>query len=1210
MICPTGLFKQYFKLPHILLRTDHQLSTHWSKPTFLLMIKSTLFLSFLITAALQVYSQAPQIENFSMGGFASEAFTTNAFKCIGVGKGGRIWAGTQFGGLYTYDEGFNIWRKSDKLTNVSINDIKADPDSGIWIAQSGQQSQGGNSSIAGGVNYFPLNSDLSMNFYSVQGTTTSADLLSRNVRGLYIDPAYRAAAGRLPRVWAAQSTYITSFNTRRGGLSIGLNPFMPYFSTNNGGYATGVNAVPISEAAGGDSREVWVSVRQNNGGSQILRYKPDGSYIGLHNNSDVPLLPNGFIAQAIHFDAAGNRWIGMRAGGLVIKTPTGWVNMNQSSFFPPGTQVNYNAITSDVYGNVFIGTTNGLLEYKSPDFNPESKPDTVIAYKLYTTADGLPNNNITGLCYDAKNRRLLITSDSGVSFFKKFEPYIRGVVYDVFTAVSDTLQPQLQKKPLRTGVTVRLLRNNIEEEFTIPDVNGIFELKEANETDEYSIEIQYVRGGKTMKYLYSGIRNHTLLEPSFFPETLIQEINDYKDKLIKRCFPVTLYFQSEFSPPLLCTDNFQSTPAFLTGSYESAYGWFYTNTIGAEEHRKRVDNLANYYASLVTVYELGGLATGLTAEAVEKLFDVVESIRGLVEFGIEMRKPGNKASLEQVGEEIDAGLLGMLKAFKDGILFALNKSAGLIKDPKSKKIFERSITSITEVADVAFEAIENGRGQGALKVVLDQLKKILAVGVAIDYYRQDYAQDRHINFVPTASLSAYANQSDFQYPEAYSRLYAPEANSLFKNGSDTFKMRKDNITLLADIAKLADIASTATDAATALALVPGGQIAGAVAKALSYAAKGTKVLAFAAAVYNGAEGAGEVAETSSRILPVAGLNRPARNEYPPVYSDQVQVSQPDSLIARKTRLNNRLSEIQGLLLAPVFDTVAYRNSRKQYRRDDSLFNAALQYTLHDLAAVTDTAIRYVPGFSSRLDRVLDSFVNLQYNLRVTYYLQQIALGFEPNKSVHAPSIDSVSKDLKLVNDSMVNGLVALINMVNSAAISAQPYIVQESFRSIHSKAPGSSGSVTYQFRNHGDVTLPATSIVLRKPGTGYQITSADSVFVGNFAADELKTFTIQFQSPAHDSLAHYKIEVKSGNKVYWTSQGDLYNIDPAKIYSVRNGNWNNAATWNTNTVPVNGSKVYISHTVNVTADVTCRSVEVAAPGKVEVEAGKRVLIIP
>lgn len=1144
------------------------------------------------------------ITNFNMANTGG-IFTTNNFKCIAVGKGNRIWAGTQYGGLYTYDEGFNIWMKSDKLTNVFINDIKADADSGIWIAQSGTASVGGNSNISGGVNYFPVASDISMRFYSVLGTTTSADLISRNARSLYIDQSWGQANNRLPRVWVAQGTYITSFNTRRGGLSVGLRPNPTYFTRYDSGYAAATNATPISEAIGGNNKEVWVAVRQNNGGSQILRYQPSGKYIGTHGTKDTSLFQAGFSAQAIHFDVFGNRWIGLKAGGLIIKTENSWYKMDAPSFFPSGTQVNFNAIISDKYGNVYIGTSNGLLEYQSKDFNPTSSPDYPPSYNHYTTNNGLPSNNITGLAYDEKNGRLLITSDAGVTFMNLREPYIKGVVFDVFCNLDNEKRSYsgYEKLPLRGTTTVRLLKNNIEEEFAYPDANGIFELKKANDTDVYSVEVKSVIEGKTIKYIYNNIRNHTRLLPSLIPDSLIRELKAFKPKLENRCFPLKFSFGLEWNN-VLCTDAFGTGNAFNTNNFDAAYQEFYRPE-GLTDFRTRVDNLATSYLAMATVYNLGGNATDLATDAVSSIFEAVDALKSFVEFGIELKQPATAPTMEQVDEDIKDGTVASITAFKDAIFLGLSKLSPYVK-PESKKFFDLCVSTIGEVADLIVTAFEDGAGAARVKFLADNLKKIVAQTIAARFYKLDYAQEHHQLFVPSAVFSARNLESPHSYDVNFDNLYNPAANSIVKEGQDMYDKRKDNIRILGEVAKVSGIVASSADAATALALV-GGPASAAAVKVFSFAAKGIKVLAFAGAIYQANEGVYELVDLSDNIQPRAGfLMLPSKTGMSTPLN--IGVNLQDSLLARKNRYNQRLSELQVIYSAPVYDVVAYKNKRKQLSIEDSLYNAALKNAVNALYSTTDSAIVKIPGFNDRLTRVIDSFVSHQYALRHALYYQNIAFILAANKTVYAPGLDSLSNEIKLANDSAVNGLGSLINQINANNIPSLPYLVQESYQMNHSRIPGSAGTVTYRFKNHGSTAQQNVSFKISQPGSGYTITSPDSVHVGTIQPGETKQVSFSFQSPLHDSLVHYVVSVKASNGIYRNVSGVFYVSDPTKVYSVKNGNWNDPATWSTNTVPNANSRVYLTHAVTVTADAICKSLTMYNPGNVTVNSGKRIVL--
>jgi ligand-binding sensor domain-containing protein len=88
-----------------------------------------------------------------------------------------------------------------------------------------------------------------------------------------------------------------------------------------------------------------------------------------------------------------------------------WKRITDPLIFPAGAIVNNNAITHDRYGYVYIGTSNGLLI-----FNGGSAVDNPVGWTRLTTDDGLLSNNVTGVAYDYKNGRVLLTTDAGISF--------------------------------------------------------------------------------------------------------------------------------------------------------------------------------------------------------------------------------------------------------------------------------------------------------------------------------------------------------------------------------------------------------------------------------------------------------------------------------------------------------------------------------------------------------------------------------------------------------------------------------------------------------------------------------------------------------------------------------------------------------------------------------------------------------------------------
>lgn len=411
------------------------------------------------------YAQIPaDFRNFTMANTPS-VFTTNNFKTIAVDRFGAVWAGSQYGGLYTFVTSSNTWIKSTTLTNVFINDIKADPKGGIWVAQSGTQgATATEGNRQGAVSYFSDETYATIADYGVDAIGNGG-LNSRNVRAIWIDTA-TANKGELglPRVFATQGGFLTNGNTKAGGIAIGTNPPGSWlFGKINKGLQIFPNTniqstgTPFCEAVGGNRHEMWVSVRTNYGGSEILRYDPKtGAFLGGYDSlgafsnkrryykdlkpaytsaETLGKLRPGFRVAAIHFDGENRKWVGMQAGfgGLVVVEGSVWTKLNLSAFLADGFGVNNNAITEDEEGNVFIGTTAGLLMYKAGE-----NPTNSNSYQLITINNGLPSNNITGLCADVKNQRILIATDAGLSFWSRRKPVAVTLGWDYSFPLLDT----------------------------------------------------------------------------------------------------------------------------------------------------------------------------------------------------------------------------------------------------------------------------------------------------------------------------------------------------------------------------------------------------------------------------------------------------------------------------------------------------------------------------------------------------------------------------------------------------------------------------------------------------------------------------------------------------------------------------------------------------------------------------------------------------
>lgn len=331
-------------------------------------------------------------------------FASNFFTSIAVGKGGYIWAGTANNGLYFYNGKFWV-KDTTAITNNSIVQILPDKDGGIWVAQAGYGSANANT---GGVNYFSDSTFASNNYYSV-----SSGLHSRNVRSIYVDNTRENAISGKPKVWAASLGQITGGTSSAGGIGVGENFVTSFFTKINQGIdrAGGTGGV---QTIGGNAKEIWAYSTKNFGKDQILRYNAE-------TNDSMPSydytntgggLPQSFTAKAIYIDAKGNRWLGLNTPGVIVQD---WINtwhtINPASIFPAGSIVTNNAIVGDKMGKVYMGTSAGLVVYKGGNIDQAS------SYRLLTTANGLPSNNVRAVAVDTIHYKLLVATDNGIVFF-------------------------------------------------------------------------------------------------------------------------------------------------------------------------------------------------------------------------------------------------------------------------------------------------------------------------------------------------------------------------------------------------------------------------------------------------------------------------------------------------------------------------------------------------------------------------------------------------------------------------------------------------------------------------------------------------------------------------------------------------------------------------------------------------------------------------
>lgn len=355
----------------------------------------------------------PREENQLFTQCNTAAFTTNNFTCVGVGKNGVVWAGSSQAGLYNYYGG--RWRQYGAYINNLYQDIEADKNGGIWVAQSGYN---GAQAQTGGMLYFPDSLfPPSANYYGAL-----AGLPSRYPRSVFIDTS-RINVGQggtiNPLVWTANFATITAGVSSNGGLGRGFDPAAPNFTAIRTGLEPGdvTGGTASCYVLGGNSSEIVVATQNNFGMSQLLRYNAiTNEFTGTYDTTNALGgfgLGANFVTRAIYFDKPGRMWVSVNGVGLMVHdTNNIWRRINYPKIFPASPFFYNNAIAGDTSGNVYIGTSSGLIVFTSG-----KQLDKDSAFTLYTTANGLPSNNVKHIAVDTMRKKLILATDAGIMFW-------------------------------------------------------------------------------------------------------------------------------------------------------------------------------------------------------------------------------------------------------------------------------------------------------------------------------------------------------------------------------------------------------------------------------------------------------------------------------------------------------------------------------------------------------------------------------------------------------------------------------------------------------------------------------------------------------------------------------------------------------------------------------------------------------------------------
>lgn len=371
-----------------------------------------------------------------------------SFTCIALDDADNVFAGTNGKGLYKYDKtNWKKWNLLQPAFSKSYLRQLAIKGNEVWVASSGyvlymgSGAAGNNNNFYGGAFKLDNNYALKSIYYKgrpVLGQAISGGPPTRYVLGMFIDssgvpwaaasyqdsvtyPAivnynarYHYVPGAVGRFNGQNFDFITGADLPDPtGILLGIGN-----NYKDDSYSIGKRRVCRSITQVGN--EMWVG---SDGYDQaagnlitagILRYDLSGNYLGKfdENTTGIPfgLTNTSFGPWSLYQDVKGRVWVSMSGfRGIAVRDTNGvWTNVGIPPGFP-NTVYRANAIAGNSRGEVFFGTSNGLVVYKG---NGSFTSDT--SYKLYTTANGLSSNSIAGVAV-GKDESIWLATSAGVN---------------------------------------------------------------------------------------------------------------------------------------------------------------------------------------------------------------------------------------------------------------------------------------------------------------------------------------------------------------------------------------------------------------------------------------------------------------------------------------------------------------------------------------------------------------------------------------------------------------------------------------------------------------------------------------------------------------------------------------------------------------------------------------------------------------------------
>jgi len=1137
-------------------------------------------------------------------------FSSNNFRSVVVDKDGLTWAGIDDGGLYQFvPTGAGCggtWQKSNSFGNATQKDLHVSPmdnDFDIWSASSGYE---GARATTGGVFRITSLDNIKRFGSSYDNNQQLGPLSSRFANSLALSPT--------GKVYVALSTSLDFDNKIKTGA------VFEYNLLGNPTSETFVQ-VPINlpnnddinvHSAGMRGNEAWFGVgRSCDKGSCSNPYivmwntatNSAGGFVD-ETNSPLPFDKQQLITRSIFTDSQNRTWLGFSSGlgmGLLAPPFEGaepeWFYLtSQNSGLPDNTSVNFNAIT-EVNGEIWIGTNKGLVVYDGISDFLDCR-----SYKLYTTANGLPSNNVTDVAFDTAQLNVWIATDNGIAKMKQ-PVNIVGNVVNAYCGKYPDLLPEIFREPL-AGVQIKLLspQGNVLASATT-DATGTFELESPKSNGTYTVEINY---RNRFRYRYANIAGNAVMGEIMIPDSLIKDIEAMK--------PILAEESTAFKIIGLDLFNFDFD-AFNTDSISKSFKSF--NSIIETNANDSVLKLANYYL-ITSAIEKGSFSVGkLDTEIAVSLLDALESLLNATTIGksmVDKLKGTNSVILE-------AATKWALKLFESQVemFLASLRTMQASALARGDQQLASSLKKVESILGATLKAVvkikEGGLKDGTVVAIRNNIYETIKRGLATLMTKFIFELTYVPNIQPSlnrASTSLYTNVSDKPYSEVFALLIHREDpdTSIATVSNQILEERLEGMANLKSLAKIADVVGKLAETAAKLpALGPQAAAAKALLKGLEVVAKAAQPIIYVGAGVYAYIGADEITDLVKTANPKAAFPAPSpkskfiligQSTDPKIFAAKQRVDlyhQSLDQLKQKIAINDSIGAFN--LLSQVADYSKASSDLIGENIDDDI--TTIGKSPNQISNLGEFAVEMV---DSGYTRLLSNEFALSI-LANRYLLDSAKTGF-------LPDFDSVITNIKQLNNLTLNYMGGLKKAVEKLTVPTFSSI--RLLDMVYDEFVGydSLSQVQIKVRNNGNA--PINNLKLSVPSVPFfQFMSYDSTqIISQLPVGKSAGFVFTFRSASIDTTAQFEVIISGSGGVSDTLVGYLsirnFAVD-TNSSSVKAGNWNDPTVWSTGIVPSEVSAVIVRHNLVVNVDATCKTLKAESPAQVQIAAGKKLIIL-